>query len=101
YVLPNLPTGLYRVTAAKEGFRAAEMDGVRLPSPATVRADFSLPLGSITTRVEVTSEAPMLDHSTPTLGSQLTNKQIHDSPLIVTGRKRDITAFLQFLPGVT
>ena len=101
YVLPNLPTGLYRVTAAKEGFRTAELDNVRLPSQATVRADFSLQLGSVTTRVEVYSEAPMLDHSTPTLGTQLTAKQIHDSPLMVSGRKRDITAFLQFLPGVT
>jgi hypothetical protein len=43
----------------------------------------------------------MLDHSTPTLGTQLTASQIHDSPLMVVGRKRDITAFLQFLPGVT
>ncbi len=101
YVVPNLPTGLYRVTAAKEGFRAAGLESVRLVSQATIRADFSLPLGSVTTRVEVTSEAPMLDHSTPTLGTQLTTKQIHDSPLLVTGRKRDITAFLQYLPGVT
>ena len=101
YVVPNLPTGLYRVTAAREGFRAAELNNVRLPSQATVRADFSLQLGSVTTRLEVYSEAPMLDHSTPTLGTQLTASQIHDSPLIVVGRKRDITAFLQFLPGVT
>ena len=101
YVVPNLPTGLYRVTAAREGFRTAELDNVRLPSQATVRADFSLQLGSVTTRMEVYSEAPMLDHSTPTLGTQLTASQIHDSPLMVVGRKRDITAFLQFLPGVT
>jgi hypothetical protein len=101
YFLPNLPTGVYRVTAAKEGFRTAELDNVRLPSQATVRADFTLQLGSVTTHVQVFSEAPMLDHSTPTLGTQLTASQIRDSPLIVTGRKRDITAFLQFLAGVT
>ncbi len=101
YVVPNLPTGLYRVTAYREGFRAAELDNVRLPSQATVRADFILQLGSLTTHVEVYSEAPMLDHSTATLDAQLTAKQIHDSPLMAIGRKRDITSFLQFLPGVT
>jgi hypothetical protein len=101
YFVPNLPTGVYRVTVAKEGFRELQLDNVRLPSQTTVRADFILQAGSVTTRVEVTSEAPMLDHSTPTQGTQLTAKQIHDSPLLVSGRKRDITGFLQFLPGVT
>lgn len=101
YIVPNLPTGLYRVTAASEGFRTAELTNVRLPSQASVRADFRLQLGSVTTRLEVYSDAPMLDHSTPTLGTQLTAGQIHDSPLMVVGRKRDITSFLQYLPGVT
>jgi len=54
---------------AKEGFRELQLDNVRLPSQATVRADFILQAGSVTTRVEVTSEAPMLDHSTPTQGT--------------------------------
>jgi hypothetical protein len=101
YVVPNLPIGLYRITADKDGFRTTEFDNLRLPSRATVRADFSLQVGSLTARIEVLSEAPMLDHSTPSLGAQLTTRQIHDSPVIVTGRKRDITAFLQLLPGVT
>jgi hypothetical protein len=57
YVVPNLPTGLYRVRAAREGFRAAELNNVRLPSQATVRADFSLQLGSVATRMAVNLHA--------------------------------------------
>ena len=61
----------------------------------------NLELGSVAEVVEVTSEAPMLDASTATVTAALTTKQIGELPMITTGRKRDITSFLQFLPGVT
>src|SRR5260370_9862099 len=66
----------------------------------SVRADFTLEVGALTERVQVTSQAPMLDASTPTITAQLTTKQIHDLPIITVGRKRDITQYLLFLPGV-
>ena len=100
YFVPNLPLGTYQITAEKEGFQRARLDKVVLHSQMSVRADFRLEVGSITTRIEVHADAPMLDNSTPTLMAQLSAKQIHDSPLITVGRKRDITSFLQLLPGV-
>ena len=100
YFLPNLPVGTYRVTADKEGFQPAQLEHVRVQSQYTIRADFTLQVRSIVTRVDVYADSTILDHSTPTLGTQLTTQQIHDAPLIVIGRKRDVTAFLQLLPGV-
>lgn len=97
----NLPLGTYRVTVEKQGFKAARVENLVLQSQMSVRADVTLQIGSVSDRVDVTAEAPMLDASTATITSQMTNKQIQELPLIVVGRKRDITAFLQFLPGVT
>jgi hypothetical protein len=101
YFVPNLPGGSYRVIAAKEGFQRSQYERILAQSMGAVRADFQLAPEVLSTHVEVRSDAAMLDHSTPTVGTQLTARQIHDAPLIVVGRKRDITAYLQFLPGVT
>ncbi|MCC7153185.1 MAG: TonB-dependent receptor [Bryobacterales bacterium] len=101
YYAANLPLGTYRVTAEKTGFRPARVDNLILQSQMNVRADISLQVGAVADAIEVTAEAPMLDASTATITSQMTNKQIQELPLIVIGRKRDITAYLQFLPGVT
>jgi hypothetical protein len=101
YFAPNLPQGTYRVTVEREGFRSAQLDKIILQSQMSSRADFRLEVGALAERIEVSSEAPMLDASTATVTTQLTTKQVVDLPLITTGRKRDITSYLQYLPGVT
>jgi hypothetical protein len=100
YFVPNLPPGTYQVTAEKEGFQPALFERIRVQSQNTIRADFTLQLRTISTHVDVYSDSTVLDHSTPTLGAHLTTRQIRDAPLIVIGRKRDITSYLQLLPGV-
>jgi hypothetical protein len=101
YFAANLPLGTYRVEVEKAGFRAAQVDNLILQSQMSVRADVKMTVGAMTERVEVTAEAPMLDASTATITAQMTTKQIQELPLIVVGRKRDITSYLSFLPGVT
>jgi hypothetical protein len=101
YFAANLALGTYRVRVERDGFRAALVDNLILQSQMSVRADVKLEIGSMTEHVEVTAEAPMLDASTATVTAQLTTKQIQDLPMITVGRKRDITAYLAFLPGVT
>ena len=101
YYAANLPLGTYRVTVEKTGFRAAQVDNLILQSQMSVRADVRMEVGSMTERVEVTADAPMLDASTATITAQLTTKQIQELPLITVGRKRDITSYLAYLPGVT
>ncbi len=101
YFAANLPLGTYRVTVEKAGFRAAQVDNLILQSQMSVRADVRMEIGSMTERVDVTAEAPMLDASTATITAHMTTKQIQEMPLITVGRKRDITAYLAFLPGVT
>ncbi len=101
YFAANLPLGTYRVTVEKTGFRAAQVDNLILQSQMSVRADVKMEVGSMAEHVDVNAEAPMLDASTATITAQITTKQIQDLPLITVGRKRDITSYLMYLPGVT
>lgn len=101
YFVPNLSAGTYRVRAEKEGFQRAEFDHVVAQSQTTIRADFVLQVATLTSRVDIYADSAIIDHSTPTVAAKLTMRQIEDTPLIVIGRKRDITGYLQLLPGVT
>lgn len=101
YYAANLPLGTYRVTVEKTGFRSSQVENLTLQSQMNVRADVRMEVGSMTEKVDVSAEAPMLDTSTATITAQMTTKQIQELPMITVGRKRDITSYLAFLPGVT
>ena len=100
YFAPNLPIGTYRVKVSKEGFKAAMQDNVQLQAQASVRLDFTLPVGNVTETVMVQSAGPLVDASTATITSTLTNQQVEDLPVITIGMKRNIGQWLQFMPGV-
>jgi hypothetical protein len=101
FFAPNLPIGTYDVSVTKAGFETADVKNLILQSQMSVRADFKLNVGAINEHVEVRDEAPMVDASNATVAAPLTTKEIDDLPLITIGRKRDITSYLQYLPGVT
>ena len=100
YFAPNLPIGTYRVKVSKSGFNSAMQDKVQLQAQASVRLDFTLTVGNVTETVLVQSAAPLVDASTATITSTLTNQQVEDLPVINVGAKRNIGQWLQFMPGV-
>ncbi len=101
YFAANLPLGSYRVEVEKQGFRTVRREPILIQAQTRARADFRLELGAVAESVEVTGEAPLLDASSATLATGLTTKFIDELPLITIGRKRDITQYLRYLPGVT
>ncbi len=100
YFAPNLPIGMYRVSVIKPGFNSPVQDGVQLSAQSDVRLDFTMTIGSVNQQIEVKSAAPLVDASTATITSALTNQQVEDLPVINIGAKRNIGQWLQFLPGV-
>jgi hypothetical protein len=100
YFAPNLPIGEYRVNVEKPGFRSAVSEVINLQAQASARFDFKLSVGQINETVQVSGEAPIVDASTATIASTLTAKQVDELPMIQIGEKRNIGAYLQFLPGV-
>src|SRR5436309_8474231 len=61
YVLPNLPTGPYRLEAALQGFRTYSRTGIVLQVAATPAVNVVLAIGSLAETVAVEGSAPLVD----------------------------------------
>src|SRR3712207_3540464 len=59
YVTPFLPSGAYRLTAEKEGFKPVVREGITLTGVDRVNLDLVLEVGALSDRVTVTAEAPL------------------------------------------
>jgi hypothetical protein len=101
YTAPNLPAGAYRVLVQKEGFATFKREPVDVSARMSMKVDATLQPGAVSESVSVTAEAPLLDTATVNNSSGLKEKLIEELPLIVVGTKRDITSFLNNLPGTT
>ncbi len=101
YFAPNLALGTYAVEVEREGFRTARRAPIILRAQLSARADFSLEVGALSERVEVSAQPPMVDASTATTTSSMTTKYINEMPFIYVGRDRKIIDYLRFLPGLT
>ena len=99
YFAPNLPIGIYRVIVEKSGFQRAESSELILQAQASVRCDVTVQIGGINQSITVTSQAPLVDASSPTVSASLTNKTVTELPDISVGTKRDIANYLQYFPG--
>jgi carboxypeptidase family protein/TonB-dependent receptor-like protein len=97
YVAPNLPPGLYKITAEAPGFKKVESADIRLEVRADLRVDLHLVPGQVTEVVHVTAEATLINTTTDAIGGSLSNKVINDLPL----NGRDYQNLLVLRPGVS
>ncbi len=97
FVSPPLPVGTYRVEAKMSGFRRSVRSGIVLQIQQTLVVDFQLELGAITEQVEVTSQAPVLETTTSSLGKVVDNRRILDLPL----NTRNVYSLIYLTPGVS
>ena len=95
-LIPGVPRGNYIAKIEATGFQSqTEPITVTVTSSQTV--DFQLTPGAVSTSVEVTGAASLVDTSNPTLGETIDGKQITELPL--NGRNALNLALLT--PGVT
>jgi hypothetical protein len=80
YRLPNLLPGTYDVLASATGFAASETKGVSVPLNQTVTVNVTLRLGTVSTAVEVTEAAAVIDTTTAQIQSTFSTKQAADLP---------------------
>jgi hypothetical protein len=97
YAVPALPSGMYRVSATKTGFKAAKIDNVALQVgvPATVNID--LQIGAATETVEVTAGAAIVQSETADVSTNLTGRQLTDLPFAT----RNAVELLVDAPGTS
>jgi hypothetical protein len=97
YQFVQLPPATYTVTVSAIGFATSKRENVTLlvSSPATL--NFTLQVGATTEKVEVTSEAPLVNTQDASIGNAFTERQLIKLP----SEGRDPASILSLQPGVT
>jgi hypothetical protein len=81
YVLTGLRPAVYTIKADIPGFRAAEQRNVVLQVDQQTTIDFELHPMGVSTTVEVTQAAPLLDTESAAMSTDVTNEYVRDIPL--------------------
>jgi carboxypeptidase family protein/TonB-dependent receptor-like protein len=81
YVLPNLPTGPYRLEAMLQGFRTYVQTGIVLQVAATPEINVALAIGSVEETVSVEGAAPLVDVQSAGISDVVDNERILELPL--------------------
>ena len=72
----------YRVEVTAQGFKKEVIDHVKVDTASIATVSIKLETGSVDTKVTVEASAVMIDTSSGTLSSTVTQRQIEDAPLL-------------------
>ncbi len=97
YVFPNLPLGPYTVTIQAAGFSPETHSGIILDAGTQAVIDAHLTVGAVSTTVEVTGGAPIVDPARVSIGRTIGNAEVTNLPLT----SRNPYNFVLFQPGVS
>jgi len=81
YTVSRLEPGAYQVDIAADGFRAVSRRNVLLQVDQSARLDFTLEVGLVAERIEITAAPPLIESETSNLGQVINNKSIVEMPL--------------------
>src|SRR6202158_6310347 len=96
YTAPSLLPGEYQVTLDAKGFNTETRTGITMTVGAQRTFDLALQIGTVSHRVEVTTEAPAVELATSDIGATVNATTVRELPL--NGRSWTDLAALQ--PGV-
>jgi hypothetical protein len=97
YTAPNLPAGSYEMSASAPGFATEVQSGITLTVGARQLLNFTLQVGQVAQKVQVTGEAPAVELVSSTIEGVVDPKTMVELPL--NGRDWTLLAALQ--PGVS
>ena len=81
YLMPNLPTGPYRLEVSLQGFRTYAQTGIVLQVGATPTINASLAVGNLEETVAVEAAAPLVDVRSAGISDVVENERIVELPL--------------------
>lgn len=81
FSIPAFPAGNYRVEIRKEGFQTSVIPSYTLAVGSTTAQNFTLTVGQVAQTVEVSSEAPLVESSTMSVGQVINQKTVQEIPL--------------------
>ncbi len=97
YSLPQLPIGIYRVSATKDGFGTTVQDTVQIEVNQSVTLNFHLQVGSASQTVDVSTAPPQLNTTSATLSDVVEHQETVDLPL----NGREFTQLALLTPGAS
>src|SRR5436853_2354290 len=97
YQIPALPPGSYEVRVEATGFGAAVLSKVELTVGLVAIRDVQLRVGTVTTEVVVTGDAPLIQIEQSQQANTINQAQVENLPNI----NRTMTSAVFTLPGVT
>ncbi|WP_446743126.1 TonB-dependent receptor domain-containing protein [Silvibacterium acidisoli] len=96
YSFVNLNSGDYRLEIEKQGFKHVNRENVVIQVQQTTRLDVSLTVGRATETVTVTSEVPLLQSETSSLGQVVEERNANELPL----NGRNVFSLVEVAPSV-
>ncbi len=96
YVVPNLPSGDYKVLAEKAGFQACQNTGIHLDPAASLQLTCTMQVGQVSQTVEVKAATVNVDVSDTKVSRLVDSTQMEQLP--VNGR--NFVSLLSLQPGV-
>jgi hypothetical protein len=96
YRFVNLLPTQYKLEIEKTSYKRSVRTPVTVLVDSAGRLDVSLEVGAVSETVEVTTQAPLLQTESGTLGSQVEGKTVQEMPL----NGRNVTNLISLVPGV-
>jgi outer membrane receptor protein involved in Fe transport len=97
FVITAVPPGVYTIKAELSGFQTQTRAGVRILVGQAITLTFTMPVGGLTDQITVTGEAPLIEVTQTTLGSNMTAEDIQNLPT----QGREMLSLMQMIPGLT
>jgi hypothetical protein len=97
YLIPNLVPGVYELNVRQDGFKSVVKKDVSIHAEENIEINISMEVGSLTQSITVESGAPVVQLTSATLTSTVTETAVAELP--VNGRSWTDLAVLQ--PGIT
>ena len=96
FVLPNLPTGRYRIIVQKRGFQAIVKPGVELHVQDVISINFTMDLGSVIQSLTIQGGIPINQSESATVNTLFDRKFVENLPL----NGRSFQSLITLIPGV-
>src|SRR6266403_4408620 len=96
YTFVNIQPGRYKLESEKAGFKKFVREPIIVQIESGLRVDISLVVGAQSETVEVTSEVPLLQPETQSLGQVVEQRSVTELPL----NGRNPLALVALVPGV-
>ncbi len=81
YLVAALPVGVYSVEVKVEGFKTQVADQVTIEVAKTVVQNFTMDVGAITEQVLVSSDVPVIELATTSVGTVINQRTVQEIPL--------------------